>query len=206
MSREDWYRNNVWNEDIAEAYFTKLQRARSKDQYLRIQANYLTEKYPEIALELLDKFFELNEPFDLAQAYCDKAAALHNLGNAEEAIESYKQALKFEKNQGTAQTQAYLSLPMLFVEHDTKQHFEFGIELLNEYVGRLMFPIDYFRWHTAMAVFKYGLGDCTEASKQAGLALDAAQVKKSGFRYHQQLGLVGKEYKKTIKVLRAIYA
>ncbi len=206
MSREDWYRNKVWNEEIAEAYFTKLKRAHSKDQYLRIQANYLTEKYPEVALELLDKFFELNEPFDLAQAYCAKAAALLSLGNVEEAIESYKQALKFEKKQGTAQTQAYLSLPMLFVEYETKQYFEFGIELLNEYIDRLMFPIDYFRWHTAMAVFKHSFGDSTEASKQAGLALDAAQIKKSGFRYHQELGLVGKEYEKTVKVLRAIYA
>ncbi len=95
---------------------------------------------------------------------------------------------------------------MLFVEYETKQYFEFGIELLNEYIDRLMFPIDYFRWHTAMAVFKHSFGDSTEASKQAGLALDAAQIKKSGFRYHQELGLVGKEYKKTVKVLRAIYA
>jgi hypothetical protein len=54
---------------------------------------------------------------------------------------------------------------MLFVEHETKQYFEFGVELLNEYIDRLMFPIEYFHWHTAMAEFKHSLGDRTAASK-----------------------------------------
>ncbi|KZN48590.1 hypothetical protein N475_06060 [Pseudoalteromonas luteoviolacea DSM 6061] len=36
---------------------------------------------------------------------------------------------------------------------------------------------------------------------EANKALHAAKVKRSGFRFHQEIGLVGKEYEKTIKRL-----
>ena len=38
----------------------------------------------------------------------------------------------------------------------------------------------------------------------AQFALDAAEIKKSGLKYHQSLGLVGKEHYSTIKHLRQL--
>jgi len=43
MGRHDWYRNTDWDEEIKDAFFTKLGRARDKSQYLRIQACTLAE-------------------------------------------------------------------------------------------------------------------------------------------------------------------
>lgn len=205
MSREDWYRNKEWNDEVAEVYFAKLKRARNKDQYLRIQACYLASSYPEVALDLLEKFFALNEPFDYAQAYCDKAKAYIALGNIEAAIKAYEGALEQESKGSVVKTEAYLSLPMLLAEHGLKEHYQKGIELLEIHIERLIFPVDHFRWHGAMAIFRKDLGDIEEAVKQAGLALDAAQIKKSGFRFHQKHGLVGEKYADLVEKLREIY-
>ena len=206
MSREDWYRNTEWNEKIAEAYFAKLKRARSKDQYLRIQANYLASSHPNVPLELLEKFFTLNEPFDFAQAYCDKAQAYMALGNTEEAIKAYQSALEQESTVKGVSTEAYIALPMLIVEEELKDLYRYGKDLLKNNVDRLTFPIDHFRFHAALAIFERGLGNEEEASKQAGLALDAAQIKKSGFSFHQKLGLVGEKYADIVGKLKKIYA
>jgi tetratricopeptide (TPR) repeat protein len=206
LSREDWYRNTDWNEEIAEAYFAKLKRARSKDQYLRIQANYLASSHPEVALELLEQFFALNDPFDYAQAYCDKAKAYIAQGNTEEAIKAYQSALEQESTKKGVLTEAYIALPMLIAEHELKDQYRYGVELLKNNIDRLTFPVDHFRFHSALAIFEKGLGNMEEASKQAGLALDAAHIKKSGFRFHQKLGLVGKKYADIVGKLKKIYA
>jgi len=206
VGREDWYRNTEWNDDISVEYFKKLSRARKKDQYLRIQANYLSDKYPEVALKLLDQFFAIDESFDTAQAFCDKAVSLVSLNRIDEAVASYKSALGYEKNDSCIQTQAYLKLPCLIVDYHLEQHFHAAVGVLEEHIDRPMFPLDHFLWFGCMAILKEGLGKNSEAAKYAGLALDAAKIKKSGFRYHQRLGIVGKKHKKIIKVLRAIYA
>ncbi len=206
MGREDWYRNMDWDEDIAEAFFTKLKRARRKEQYLRIQACYLSKRHPEVALDLLDKYFELEDDFDHAQAYCDMASSYLTLNKVSDALEAYKKALNQESTGKGVKTEAYILLPMLIAEQNIKEQYQFGIDLLIKYKKRLLFPVDHFRWHAAMAIFKYGLGNQTDASSEAEQALDAAQIKKSGFRYHQDIGLVGNQYSDMIKTLCELHA
>lgn len=59
MARHDWYRNEKWNATIDAAFHAKLARAhrRTRPQYLKIQASYLTSRYPEAALTLIDEYF-----------------------------------------------------------------------------------------------------------------------------------------------------
>ena len=68
-----------------------------------------------------------------------------------------------------------------------------------------MFPVDYFRWHAAKAIISAERGDNEQAVSHADQAFGAAQVKKSGFRFHQKLGLVDKEYKDLVNELRGGY-
>src|SRR4051794_37757046 len=88
----DWFRNKDWNADIAARFDAKLRRARDKQQYLRIQASYLADVQPEVALALLGRYFALGDHFDMAAAFVDQStahlaqretdAALHSLQRA----------------------------------------------------------------------------------------------------------------------------
>lgn len=184
----------------------KLKKARRKEQYLRIQASYLSKKEPVVALFLLDKYFELEDDFDHAQAYCDKAEALISLGEVDEALESYKQALKRESEFPKLLTEAYIHFSLSVANFRASKYYVEANEILEKNQGRSLFPVDVFRWHAAKAILELENGNKEEAAKHAGLALDAAEIKKSGFRFHQKTGLVGKKYESLVKQLRKIYA
>ena len=75
MADPHWYRNTTWTPEIAARFEQKLRRAREKADYLRIQATYLTRAYPEVALELVDRYLAI--PNQLQQAL----GALHQGGS-----------------------------------------------------------------------------------------------------------------------------
>ncbi|MCF6320018.1 MAG: hypothetical protein L3J83_12225, partial [Proteobacteria bacterium] len=61
----------------------------------------------------------------------------------------------------------------------------------------LVWPVNKFKWYAALAIINNDV-------LSAETAIDIAKENKSGFRYHQKLGLVGKEHNKTIKKLKKI--
>lgn len=206
MGNEDWYRNIEWNDEIEEAFYLKLKRARRKEQYLRIQASILSTKYPDISLALLDKYFELKDDFDHAQAYCDMASAFISKNMVEDALNAYEKALNREREFPNLKTDAYILFPLTIVKNKLEHLYSKAETVLNANQSRLMFPIDFFRWHAALAIINSNNGNAASASKHAEIALESAQIKKSRFTFHQNLSLVGKEYKGIVKELRKIYA
>ena len=206
MNSEDWYRNEEWSEEIESKFFEKLKRARRKEQYLRIQACTIASTEPDVALSLLEQYFELNDDFDHAQAYCDMATAYIAKGENENAINSYRKALERESVFPNLKTDACILYPLIIVENKITNLYQSANEVLDEHQERLMFPVDHFRWHAAKAIISAESGNNELAANHASQAFDAAQIKKSGFRFHQNLGLVGKEYKGVVNELRAIHA
>ena len=67
-----------------------------------------------------------------------------------------------------------------------------------------MFPVDVFRWNAAYALILAARSQAGEASAYAQAALEAAAKEKSGFRYHQSLGLVGGRYPELVRELERI--
>ena len=199
----EWFRNKEWNAEIASSFNERLGRARRKEQYLRIQASTLANTHPTVSLELLDRYFELPDDFDHAQAHVDRATALLTLGRTDEAIEAYEAALTREAAFPKLLTGAYLEMPFLVAVGKIRNMYERSLELLEAHEDRLMFPVDHFRWHAAKALIAADSQLSEVATRHANQALEAASAQQSGFRYHSSVGLVKEDYDKVIKVLAA---
>jgi tetratricopeptide (TPR) repeat protein len=197
----DWFRNTTWNEVVERSFNAKLERARRKEQYLRIQASTLARSHPEVALELLDRYFSLKDVFDHAQAHVDRATALLALGRLNEAVESYNAALTREDEFPNLQTQAYLDLPYIIATRAIREQYGYAMQLLEKHKGRLMFPVDHFRWHAAFALIAAESHDAASAKSHAQHALNAAAFENSGFRYHPTVGLVTDQYDNLVQKL-----
>jgi len=205
MSREDWYRNREWNEQIASAFRSKLSRARRKEQYLRIQASCLAKTYPIAALELLDEYFALPDKFDHAAGHVTRAEALLALGRESEAIEAYEAALCREVDFPKLKTQAFLELPYLVALRKIASHYERALEILNQRKGDLIFPADHFMWHTSRALILSAMGDLNAARIDARAAFEAAAKDRSGFRFHPTIGLVSERHAEALGRLRQFH-
>lgn len=190
MSRHDWYRNATWNEEVAAAFELKLCRARAKAQYLRIQACTISESHPEVAHLLLDRYFQLPDQFDAAQAHVDRANAFIAQGKVHEALSAYEGALAHEAAFPNLRTQAYIEFPYLVATREVHSQFPRARSLLDEHKGRLMFAVDNFKWNAAQALIARALDEVDVTYRLARAALEAASQGHSGFRYHPTVGLI----------------
>jgi len=202
----DWFRNTTWDDAIERAFDEKLRRARRKEQYLRIQASTLARSNPDVALKLLDRYFELDDDFDHAQAHVDRATALLALGRVDCALAAYEAALAREAAFPNLQTQAYLDLPYIVATRGVRDQYGRALELLRRHESRLMFPVDHFRWHAAHALIVGATGEAGAVRSHAQRALEAASRDHSGFRYHPSVGLVTPQYEAIVKKLEALCA
>lgn len=201
MSNDDWYRNKKWDDKIEAHFFKKLSRSRSgRDQYLVIQALTLTETKPEVTLRLAQLFFETRtDDFHDVQAYLAIADAYKSLGQFEAAIRYYKSVLKREMEFPKHLTNVYVELPYLIATLALDEHYEFALGLLTEGLCEITFPVDEFMFYASNALIASEQGLNESASIHAQTAIKVAGVKKSGFRYHQSIGLVGDQHKSTMK-------
>ncbi len=203
MSHGDWYRNTEWNDEVEEAFFAKLARARSqRDQYLVIQALTIAPHRPDVALRLVDGYFERRkDDFDDMRALLARAEAYRHQGDIASAVKAYKAVLHREAEFPNRRTRTRLELPFLIACDELSAEYDFALSVLEKGLDIAAFPVDYFLWHASKALIASVQGRHSEAREAAVQALEAAQVRRSGFRYHQNLGLVGEQHQQTIKNL-----
>ncbi|MBK1683650.1 hypothetical protein [Rhodoferax fermentans] len=208
MTPTDWFRNSDWSSDIQERFLAKLARSRTqRDQYLVIQALTLSRSHPQAALQLVDLYFATQKgQFEDVRALSARAAAYQSIRNNALAVAAMKEILAIERQRPQQKTTTYVEYPYFVASIGMDSEFSSAFSVLEERAGDLKFPVDEFKWHAAYSIISYALRDIEAARTHAGMALDAAKIKKSGFRFHQSLGLVGKEHQATVSTLRQIYA
>jgi len=208
MASNDWYRNTEWNSRIRETFFARLARARSqRDQYLAIQALTLAPRFPKSALELVNVYFETRRSdFHDARALLAKAEAFRSMEEIPKAINAYKDVLVKEAELPHFKTRTCFDLPYLIATNGIVSEYGFALEILADGLDELAFPVDVFLWHAANALMAFDEGRRDEAAEHAIKAIEAAEVKKSGFRFHKNVGLIGKDHLDVTKRLAAIAA
>jgi tetratricopeptide (TPR) repeat protein len=206
MAAKDWFRNEDWNAEIEAHFFAKLARARpaNRPQYLRIQAYHLTPTRPNVALMLLDNFFQSDDPVFRATAHECRAEAYLALGRIDDALDSLRSALAREREFPNVITNAWLRFAMLVAKGDLRIHFPEALKVLAENERHAAFPVQKFERHAAEAMILASSGDGAGAQAQAIKALEAAQLRRSGFRYHADLGLVGSKQEDVVKRMQEL--
>ena len=207
MAEHDWFRCENWNANVEELFFSKLQRARTqRDQYLVIQALTISRKHPDVALRLVEHYFSTKKSdFEDLRALLAKADAFTAKDLIAEAIETYKAVLSLEKEKPNQRSRAFVDLPYLVASRQVVDEYSFALSVLKERSKDVVFPVDLFVWHASLSLILEATGEQQAAVTHAGKALDAAQVKKSGFRFHSKLGLVGAQYAQGVESMRRIY-
>ncbi len=188
MAENDWFRNSDWSPAIETRFFENLRRARRKGQYLLVQAGHLEQSRPEVALTLLERYFQLGKGFDLAQAFVVQARAYLSLGNVAKALKSYESALEREHEYPTLRTCAGLELSMLVANHQIADQYAAALALLVQYKARIAFPVEEFQYYAARALISKEQGDSRRARKYALGALRAAEREHSGFLLPLKIG------------------
>ncbi len=208
MSRDDWYRNKSWSPRIEKRFFEKLQRARSqRDQYLVIQALTLARREPDVARRLVDHYFETRTTeYDDMRALLARADSYDASGDLGQAIEAYKAVLAREAEFPNHQSNTYATLPYFIARNRIESEYAFALQLLQSDAYAATFPIDLFRQQASLALIYDAQGQDDQARFFAKLALGTANIRKSGFRYHQDLGLVGKGDDETVKKMYQLSA
>ncbi len=193
MGRDDWYRNKDWSAATESAFRQKLARGRSgRPQYLLIQAGYLADDYPSAALALIEEYFATGDEFHMSMAFCTQAEAYQSLQRIDEAIEAYKQALRWEDAHPRMISPARTYYPKLVAEHRLTDEYDYALDTsTNRFEpSDHAFPIERYHWNGSNALIASELGHAAEAQEFAERALRAAAELESPFRFHKHVGLV----------------
>lgn len=193
MGRDDWYRNTSWDSATEASFRAKLARSRtSRPQYLRIQASYLAEGFPENALQLIEEYFDTGDEFDVPNALCARAEAYLSLGRRAEAVAAYKEALQWEEAHPRHISTARIDLPKLVAADRLSNEYDYAFDILTTRFSPTdhQFPSTRYLWNGSCALIAYEQGQLAEAREFAERAVRAAMETESPFRYHRTVGVV----------------
>lgn len=129
----EWYRQNEWNEEIEEFFFEKLGRARSqRDQYIVIQALTLAESNPEVALRLVDYYFETRtNDFHDGRARLAASQARFAMGGYEQALDDYLGGLENGQEGEAIYVGSPIKFAFLAARYRSQKHYLPALDLLN---------------------------------------------------------------------------
>ena len=182
----EWYRSPEWNEEIEEAFFAKLARARSqRDQYIVIQALTLAEGFPEVALRLVDFYFETRtNDFDDGRARLAASRARFALGGYEQALDDYAGTIGALGEERDLHVGSPIQFAFLAARYRSAKHYLLALDLLEGHEPPPPAALEpSFAYHAAFALILHETGrDPAGARTLAEHALALPEVVLDPFR------------------------
>jgi tetratricopeptide (TPR) repeat protein len=199
LAETDWFRRATWTDEDQADFTAHLRRCRSsanKAQYLRIQALHLQETGAKpliiAALGLLEQVLrEYPERTELASVYLQQGECRMALGKGDDAIESLRQSLEFQRGFPFARNDAHLVFGELVVRLGRRDIYSEVLTALGDFGDLDNLPIQQYRKSVVRASILDELGRRDEAREAAAVALKASGQTKSPLRKHPRLGLAG---------------
>jgi tetratricopeptide (TPR) repeat protein len=196
----DWYRKTTWTTEDENEFFLKLKRAQklNRPQYLKIQAITLNDTNDKelliIALKLVEKYFDEypDDRFNRSDAFKLKGDILCKTEKYDLALESYKEAIDFERTYPQVKTDAYLDYSELVIRLNRTDLFRNVEKILLKQAGEWHFPKDKYVGNAILSIIYKHKNNLEKSNYYKALADEAAKAESSGFRYHKKLGLVNK--------------
>lgn len=205
MSKEDWYRNTKWNEQIESEFEARLKRSRGnyhKAQYLRIQASYLLDSeiktLQEKGIEYMERVIS-----DYPEEKSSTILGNEQLGDYYLKNNSYNKAEKhfrivvehyYSKNRSGTTGLADLKLCQVILESEQSEKYDNAYEIatikFDKTGGDLMMNSDKFYYADLMANLCHKLDRKEEASEFAISALELSKITEPQFNRHKNLGLI----------------
>ena len=128
----DWFRNSEWNDEIEAAFEAKLVRARSKAQYLNIQAYTLLASDPSVAASLARRAIGCADASQTARAGLYLGTALAIAGDLDGAIAALEGAIEAERHEPMYRTAAHLDQALLVALARRDDMYDLALERLGD--------------------------------------------------------------------------
>ncbi|MFN2101214.1 hypothetical protein [Altererythrobacter sp. MF3-039] len=129
----EWYRQTEWNDEIDDFFFDKLSRARSqRDQYIVIQALTLSQSFPEVALRLVDYYFETRtDDFHDGRARVAASNARFAMGGYEQALDEYLEGMTGDNSEGGLLVGSPIKFAFLTARYRSQKHYLPALDVLD---------------------------------------------------------------------------
>ena len=205
MSKEDWYRNTNWNDQIEAEFEARLKRSRGnyhKAQYLRIQASYLLDSdiktVQEKGIEYMKRVIA-----DYPEEHSSSIFGNEQLGDFYLKEKFYDKAEKYfrivteyyySETRGGTSGLADLKLCETILKSEQVEKFEEAYQMATDKFkatgGNLMMNSDKYYYADLMANLCVKMKRNDEASEFAQSAIELSKITEPQFNRHKTVGIV----------------
>ena len=218
MSKEDWYRNTEWNDQIESEFKARLKRSRgnsNKAQYLRIQASYLLDssktENQKKGIQLMERVINdyPEETFSTIRGHEQLGDYYLKNGNYKEAERHFRIVTDHyhtnTRSGTTGLADLKLSETILLSDQEAnlQEAYELSTSKFDETGGHLLMNDQKFYYATLMANLCLRMGKIKESSEYANSALQLSTITEPQFNRHKSIGIINAD-QNTIDRLKKI--
>ena len=195
MIKEDsWYTRVTWSEADSREFFAKLSKCGSdfnKAECLRIQANYIADKYPMDAKKLLAILMtEYPQAKEMAHSFLLMAEIECLQENDNKALAYFRKSIECQRDVPNSQNDGHLKYAFFIASRGKYEFYDDVLETLSEFHHLDVYPFDNYISFGCRALLLMEKGKLEEARESAQKALDYTTPDESPMSYGRLLNMV----------------